>query len=193
MTAQRHETASSRWVRSTAVARGSVAAVLVALSVSAAACSSGPSTPSGTPNQLLEKGLSAQTAGNLDLALSYYHAVLSKQPSNVEALYDIGTVYQSRHQVTQAASWFRRAINVDPKFAPALYDLGYIEAANNPSEAITLFQEAVAAQPMNASAWFNLGVLLYRQGQVTQGRADLRHAISLNASLGAQVPSDVKL
>jgi tetratricopeptide (TPR) repeat protein len=173
--------------------KGPLAAVLFVSALAAAACSSGPSTPSGTPVELLNKGLSAQNSGNLDLALSYYRAVLSKQPSNVDAIYDVGTVYQSRHQNTQAASWFNRALRVDSRFAPALYDLGIIVAATNPAGAIPLFQRAVDAQPTNANAWFNLGVLLYRQGQVTQGRVDIRHAISLNAALGPHVPSDVKL
>lgn len=173
--------------------KASLSATLMALALAAAACSSGPSTPSGTPAQLLQKGINAESAGNFDLALTYYQAILTKQPSNVEALYDIGTVYQTRHQNTQAATWFRRAINVNPNFAPALYDLGIIVAATNPAGAIPLFQQAVNAQPSSSSAWFNLGVLLYRQGQIAQGRADLQHAISLNAALRTQIPPDVKL
>ena len=172
--------------------KGPLAGVLVALSLTAAACS-GSSTPSGTPAQLLQKGINAESAGNYDLALTYYQAVLAKQPSNIDAIYDIGTVYQTRHQNTQAATWFRRAISVNPNFAPALYDLGIIVAATNPAGAIPLFQQAVDAQPTNANAWFNLGVLQYRQGQVAQGRASLERAISLNAALRAQVPPDVKL
>lgn len=170
--------------------RTAPAAVLVAVCLSAAACSS---TPSGTPAQLIQRGLAAQQAGNLDQALTYYQAALAKQPRNVAALYDIGTVYQARNDTARAATWFQRAIGVNRNFAPALYDLGVIEAASNPSQAVILFQEAVDAQPSDASAWFNLGVLLYRQGQVTQGRADVNKAISLNAALASQVPSDVKL
>lgn len=190
MTFGRREAAVTRTVGCTPVKRMAPAAALVAVCLSAAACSSGPS---GTPSQLIQKGLAAQQAGNLDQALADYQAALAKQPKNVAALYDIGTIYQARNQPSQAARWFQEAINADRNFAPALYDLGVIEATSNPSQAILLFQEAVDAQPSDASAWFNLGVLLYRQGQVAQGRADVRKAITLNAGLASQVPSDVKL
>jgi tetratricopeptide (TPR) repeat protein len=167
------------------------AAVLVTVCLAAAACSS--STPSGTPAQLIQKGLAAQQAGNLDQALTDYQAALTTQPKNVAALYDVGTVYQARNDTSQAASWFQKAIAADRNFAPALYDLGVIEATSNPTQAIILFQEAVDAQPSDASAWFNLGVLRYRQGQVPLGRSDIQKAISLNSALASQVPSDVKL
>lgn len=180
----------TRTVRCNAVKRTAPAAVLVSVCLSAAACSS---TPSGTPAQLIHRGLTAQQAGNLDQALTDYQAALAKQPNNVAALYDVGTVYQARNDTAQAASWFQRAITADRNFAPALYDLGVIEAASNPSHAIVLFQEAVDVEPSDASAWFNLGVLLYRQGQVAQGRTDVKKAISLNSALATQVPSDVKL
>lgn len=180
----------TRTVGCIVVRRMAPAAVLVAVCMTAAACSS---SPSGTPSQLIQKGLSAQQAGNLDQALTDYQAALAKQPKNVAALYDVGTVYQARNDTAQAASWFQRAISADQNFAPALYDLGVIEAATNPTHAITLFQQAVDADPGDSSAWFNLGVLLYRQGQVAQGRADIKKSISLNSALASQVPSDVKL
>lgn len=152
-----------------------------------------PLDPSGTPTQLIEEGLTAQHVGNLTLAFADYQAVVTKQPNNVDAIFDIGTIYQARNQNGQAASWYERALKLEPNLSQALYNLAIIDTAGNPSAAVTLYEKDTTVDPSNAAAWFNLGVILYRQGQQTPGRADIQHAISLEPSLASDVPSDIKL
>ncbi len=45
-------------------------------------------------------------------------------------------------------------------------------------------------EPTNASANFNLGVLLIKQGQVAQGNTYLETGLRLNPSLAAESPRD---
>ncbi len=174
-------------------ARLSAVVVVATLAGAVSACSSGPSAPQGSATQLLEDGLSAQHDGNLDLALADYQAVLSKEPSDVDAIFDVGTIYQARSQNSQAATWYERALKLQPNLSQALYNLAIIDTSSNPTEAVSLYQEDITVDASNASAWFNLGVILYRQGQQTDGRADIKHAISLNPALSSYVPSDINL
>jgi tetratricopeptide (TPR) repeat protein len=73
---------------------------------------------------------------------------------------------------------------IDPAFEPALFNLAIlVKAKGNNTEAISLYQRAIAAAPKDAAAHLNLGLLLRATGHVSQGNAEVKKAISLNPKL----------
>ncbi|MGH9029421.1 MAG: tetratricopeptide repeat protein, partial [Acidimicrobiales bacterium] len=78
-------------------------------SVLPSACGSSPS-PEKSSNQLVEAGLSAEKAGNVDKAFSDYEAAVTKDPRNKYAHYDLGYVYQIRGDAPQAAVQYAQTL-----------------------------------------------------------------------------------
>jgi len=164
---------------------------LVAVGAAVGACNHG--TTNVSANTLLEEGLAAQHKGNLDLAKSDYKAAIAKDPNNAYAYYDLGTIYQQEKDVTGAANNYRRTLALDPNFPQAIYNLAVLEAPTNPSQAITLYEQDLRIEPSNASANFNLGVLLIQQGQIAVGDSYLETGLRLNPALSADVPPGISV
>jgi hypothetical protein len=150
-----------------------------------------PVPSSGTANELVSSGLAAEHAGDLNQALSYYKATAVRDPKNKYAPYDIGHIYQERGQNEAAASEYRLALRIDPQFADALYNMGVLETTSNPAAAILFFTHDLQVTPTNASANFNLGVLLIEHGQATKGYTYLETGLRLNPALAADVPPGI--
>jgi tetratricopeptide (TPR) repeat protein len=82
-------------------------------------------------------------------------------------------------------------LNLDPNYNLALYNLAVEEAVGNPLDAINLYRKVVENEPNYVQAVYNLGLLLYQQGQVTEGRGFLSKAFLLNPSYRNLLPAGV--
>lgn len=136
-------------------------------------------------NDALAAGLKAQAAGNAGIATDQYNKVLSIDPKNKFAIYDLGLLDQLAGRTAQAEARYRAALAIDPNFVRALFNLAIIRTSVAPQEAEALYQQAVAVQPTYAAAYLNLGLLRKSQGKTQQGDADLAKAVSLDPSLAA--------
>src|SRR6266567_1366009 len=109
----------------------------------------------------LNKGLQAHAAGRLDEAAKDYREVLSHDPQNKYAYYDLGVIDQTQNRPAQAENNYRLALSIDPNFPSALFNLAILRAdAGSAQEAVDLYRRDIAADPNNARAHLNLGVLL---------------------------------
>ncbi len=163
-------------------------AVVVALSLLAGACHDGPSDQQ-TADGALQRGLHAQTSGDTQAAVGDYLDVLSVEPRNKYALYNLGLIAQQRGDAGSAETYYRQAIDVDPDFEPALFNLAVMRAnAGATKEATDLYQRVIQLNPKNAKAHFNLGVLLANAGDKRGGAKEVAKAIALDPSLGSGLP-----
>lgn len=93
-----------------------------------------------------------------------------------------------------AVPFLEKAVELEPKDAEARVNLASIVAAQgDAARAVALFREAVDLRPSDpsfASARFNLGLLLLREGRKSDGLAHLREAVRLDASLSRRLPKD---
>jgi hypothetical protein len=142
--------------------------------------------------QLVNDGLAAERDGRISRAFADYQAAARMNPNNVYALFDLGTVYQQRDDDAAAAAEYQNALSIDPSFASALYNLGVLEATTDPSKAISYYEMDLRLQPGNAPGNFNLGVLLIRQGQTSQGYTYLDRALHLKPSLRSDIPPGIQ-
>ena len=158
-------------------------AVAIALTLSACNRSSG-SHASDTTNDLLNKGLQAHAAGQLDVAQTNYQAVLAADPANQFALYNLGLILQTEGNTVDAEKDYRLALNTNPNFEAALFNLAILRTQSGAvDEAMSLYQRVLTLNPNNAGSHLNLGLLQLQVGQ-TRGRQRERCS-------GREVGSDV--
>jgi Tfp pilus assembly protein PilF len=168
------------------------AAIAVALSLVLGACGDdkagvgNPPTPADAKetSRILNRGLQAQLAGNIDDAEDDFKEVIERDPKNKYAFYNLGLIYQNRNENEDAEQYYRLALAIDPKFGVALYNLAILRAAaDDIPGAIRLYREAIASNPKDANAHYNLGLLLRAHGQTVEGNKEVRTAVNLDANL----------
>jgi tetratricopeptide (TPR) repeat protein len=142
---------------------------------------------------LVDQGIQAMRRGENDAAEAKFEAAIAKSPSDADADYDLGVLYQQHlHDQVLAAQYFSDALRIDASYTPALYDLALTETPSNPTEAIALYNKLVILSPNSADVLWNLGLLLVAQdSSSSQGHADLQKALSLDPRLAAHTPPGV--
>jgi Tfp pilus assembly protein PilF len=163
----------------------------LALGLVGAACSHGSSTSRATVADLLQAGLRAQTTGHASEAREDFALVVSKDPKNYIAWYDLGVIDQGRRAAQVAAQEYQRAIKLSPNYKPALFNLATLETSRNPTHAVDLYQRLLSLDPNDPNVNFNLGLLLIQEGQTAAGKAHLATALRIDPSLASRLPPGV--
>lgn len=97
-------------------------------------------------------------------------------PRDADAQYQIGLIYQQRHQYDEAKRSFVRAMEIDPREADPVFQLGRIALEEDRLEdAIELLSRAAALDDRCCSheVWRDLGVAYFRSGRLEEARAAL--------------------
>jgi tetratricopeptide (TPR) repeat protein len=140
-------------------------------------------------DQKLTAALQAHAQGRLDEAVDLYQEVLTLDPENKFAFYNLGVIEQTRGRPDGAAEYYTDALDVDASFEPALFNLAIIRAQQaNTDEAISLYRRVLEVDPSDAGAHLNLGFLLLQAGQRQEGKAELQQAVQLDPSLESRIP-----
>ena len=170
-------------------------AVSSILVVGATACGAGdsPSSDSSTVSSpapdpkkaaaALDTGLEAHAAGDLVAAAESYDAVLAHDATNKFAFYNLALIDEADGNYGLAEEKYRSALAADAEYGPALFNLAILRTENDPDEAISLYERAVAADEKDAAAWLNLGLLLRTHGQGREGDRSVLRAIALDPAL----------
>ena len=91
-------------------------------------------------------------------ALKAFKAAAGKDPSFVDAAYNLGIAFQEAGQVDAARASYRRVLVLDPKFLRAYNALGALEArGKHYDEALRLLTEAERIAPDDFDTLYNLG------------------------------------
>ena len=138
---------------------------------------------SGSVTTLLSRGLAAQKAGDLATASADYLHVVSRQPRNKLAWYNLGVIASHNGDTAGATHDYNEVIAADPNYVPALYNLAIVLTRSDPTKALGLYQRVLTLQPDNAEAHLNEGLLLESTGKMAAGEAQVARAVALNHSL----------
>ncbi|MEO0141523.1 MAG: tetratricopeptide repeat protein [candidate division WOR-3 bacterium] len=68
---------------------------------------------------LLEEAKFELLAGRYDKAEKFLREVLSDEPNNTDALFNLGVLYEITHQNSKALECFNRVLEIDPKHKEA--------------------------------------------------------------------------
>jgi Tfp pilus assembly protein PilF len=135
-------------------------ALAILIVLGSLACSP-PKSKLEQAQDVLQRGLEAQTAGRLDEATTAYREVLELDPRNKYAFYNLGVIDQNSGRAQAAENNYRIATSIDPDFTPALFNLAILRTdAGANDEAIALYRRVIAAEPFNAAGHLNLGYAL---------------------------------
>ena len=67
-----------------------------------------------TIEQVLQKGIAAQNAGNLEEAERAYQTILQNQPKHPDANHNLGLIAISKDQIAEALPLFKTALDANP-------------------------------------------------------------------------------
>jgi len=88
---------------------------------------------------------------------------LKSNPSDADALSQLGALYSSAHQFQQSAEYYTKSLQADPKnlnvrtlLASSLYYGGDVDSA------LKQLQQVLKSDPKNANALFNLGMMKWK-------------------------------
>ena len=75
---------------------------------------------------ILQRGIAAHNAGDLQEAERAYRAILQNQPKHPDANYNLGLIAISANQIEAALPLFKAALDVNPKIEQ--FWMSYIDA-----------------------------------------------------------------
>jgi Flp pilus assembly protein TadD len=110
--------------------------------------------------------------------------IAATNPRDADAHYQIGLIYQQRHQYDEAKRRFARAIEIDGTEADPVFQLGRIALEEERwNDAIELLTRAAALDDKCCSheVWRDLGVAYYRSGRLEEARRALSKFVERRA------------
>ncbi len=123
---------------------------------------------SATVDMLLQRGITAQKQGRLDLAGDFYGDVIALQPDFAEAYNRRAGLDYARGHYGQALEDLNKALTLQPRHFDALAQLGQVlERLGAPEAAFKAYEDALAINPFDETATAGARRLAPR----TQGRS----------------------
>jgi len=137
----------------------------------------------------------ALTIGRLNLALALFYAnnaegalqevrvAAERMPDAPQVHYLLGLVARSLDRQDEAIASWRRVLQHDPSDVATKVHLGQVYLQQRRfGDAIPLFREALAAEPYNVTAAYNLATALIRSGAADEGRKAMERFQTLRDS-----------
>jgi predicted O-linked N-acetylglucosamine transferase (SPINDLY family) len=130
---------------------------------------------------ILQQGLVAHQAGQLDDAMCLYERVLKERPTQPDALHLSGVIHHQQGESEIAVKLIRKSLKGDPANANALINLGAaLTALRRWEEAGEVLRDAAMWLPNSAEAHGNLAAVYERAGRLMDAVALYRRAVELN-------------
>lgn len=121
----------------------------------------------------------------------------TRQPEssvNTVALYERAGLLHKNGRLHEAKQLYEEILNLDPDYVDALNNLGVIHIHNkNYSTARSNFEKAIVFKPDYVDPYYNLACLHAIKGEVPQGLARLKKAVSLDRSVKDWARKDTDL
>lgn len=130
--------------------------------------------------------------GQLEQAIACYQLAIKIYPAYAEAHNNLGYAL-GQLQKPDAAAACRRAIELNPAYAEAHFNLATVLTKDEPERAIDLLVQAVRLKADMDVAWYTLGQLFSRQGNLTGARQCFDKYLTLKPAQGIRVVRDLQL
>jgi tetratricopeptide (TPR) repeat protein/peroxiredoxin len=115
--------------------------------------------------------------GFLDQAAQSFQQVIATRPDDVDAYYNLGTLYLRRNSLQEAQQYLEQTVKLRPNYPEAWNNLGMIAAQQgNSDEAVRNFRQSLQLRPSYATALLNLGNVYRRQGNLDEAETLLKRA-----------------
>ncbi|HKS11329.1 MAG TPA: FG-GAP-like repeat-containing protein [Pyrinomonadaceae bacterium] len=116
-------------------------------------------------------GIALFNVPDLPAAQRELQAASTAAPSAPQPPYLLGLAAKTQNKPEEAIAYFQKVLRVDANDVGANVNLGQLYAQQRKyPEAVTVLRTAIAAEPYNATALYNLGTALIRAGQREEGQ-----------------------
>jgi len=120
------------------------------------------------------------------MAVQQFEMASSQAPNDPAPRLQLAAAYTRMKKWNEAENQFKDALRVSPRSHQALEQYAiYLESRNEPSKAMTLVQQFLAAYPDDATATLLLGSLYSGAKQYDEARQATEHALALDPNLAA--------
>lgn len=134
-------------------------------------------------DKLMDRGLEQVQKEKYDDARGTFESILTIDPKNAFATYNLGFIAQRQGQDPQAIELYAKSTQLDPTFAPPLYNLAILTEASDLDAAAAFYRRVLELEPEDAATMMRLGFLLQHQGKTAEGQELLDQGIELDPSL----------
>jgi tetratricopeptide (TPR) repeat protein len=116
-----------------------------------------------------------------DFSESYYNNALDINPESIEALYNMGLLFQNEERYIEAYPVYDRIISIDSTAYFAYYNKGYILLVSDSSytEAINEFEYSLHFYPYYYQAFYNIGLCYENLGELEAAEENYRKALEI--------------
>ena len=129
---------------------------------------------------MMQRAVSLHKQGQIPEAERFYREVLADNPSHVDALRLLGSLYIHWKKNEQAVGCFEKALSIDPDQPEVLTNLGvalYTQGRLN--EAVLRYEQAIKIAPDYCDAITNLGNAYYACGKLDDATVWLERSVRL--------------
>lgn len=131
--------------------------------------------------EYLKRGLEFENKNENDRAIKEFEKILKMDPSDEDALFNLGFIFSDMRQYKNAYALFKKLINTNPKHVEAYNSLGLLFARQGKySDSLTVYQKGIENNPDAALLYNNIGNLLYDMGRYEQALINFKKAGELN-------------
>ena len=125
--------------------------------------------------------------GNLEAAIACYRAAIHLNPNSIEAVYQLGEVFNGRGQLEEAISFYQKAIAINPEFRDVNQKLMEIyNKLNRTVEAVEFQYQTLLKKPQStAEEYLTVGDSLLENDKLELAVNCYQNAVKLNPNLTA--------
>ncbi|MBK7211884.1 MAG: tetratricopeptide repeat protein [Bacteroidales bacterium] len=126
----------------------------------------------------------AYTDKNPAMAVDYFSSALKSDTSSLEALYNLGMLYQEHEKPERALESYARMLKLEPGNKLALYNTGYVNLVylQKYSAGAEFFTKAIAVDSVYSDAFFNRGYCYELSGDLANARKDYESVLKINTN-----------
>ncbi len=142
----------------------------------------------------IDEGVAAQKAGRTAEAERLYEEVLSNDPTNKLANFNLGVSAQIAGDMEKAEGLYEKSLDADPNFLPALFNLAILqERTDRNEESAETYRRLLEQYPDNGPAHLNYGFLLTQKlNKPDEGREEFEKAVEKDPTLARRIPADMR-
>jgi tetratricopeptide (TPR) repeat protein len=160
--------------------------VLATVAVTARASSDGPKlvpVPSTEGQKaLIKEGVALHDKGEYDAAIKKYEEVLTENPSNVEAMYELSYTFEAKKDYQKSLDTARKGTQYKSDLLGQFYVVigNDLDDMGQHEKAISTYREGIAVSPGDFLLYYNLALAYDRQQKWDEARKALKTSAMLN-------------
>ena len=121
-----------------------------------------------------------KAAGNLPLAVANYRRVLTLDPHNVAALYNLGNTLKQMGSTDEAVALYEKVIELQPLLLAAHFNLANtLREMHKPLDAVVCYRQVLSLNPDFVAAHSNLGLALDMANEFVEAIQSHEQAVRL--------------